>query len=183
MAKVPFSKLDVKLNTQETIRTYVNSKGETIEYSVKQYLPLKEKLTMVTDIINQSSDLNGYYNPMRVKLYMTLEVVYAYTNLNFTAKMKEDPFKLYDLLTGSGIFNDVISGMSDVEWKDVQDSVWDTINKIYEYKNSLAGVLELTTQDYSAINMDLSAIQDKLADPNSLALVKEIMPLINANMV
>ena len=70
MAKVPFSKLDVKINGSDCINTYYNSKGEEIEYEIKQYLPLKEKIELVQRVINQSVDDNGFYNPMRVKLYM-----------------------------------------------------------------------------------------------------------------
>ena len=97
MAKVPFSKLQAVMNSSESILSYSNKAGEEIKYEVKSYLPFKEKLELVSSVINQSVDENGFYNPMRVKLYMTLETVYAYTNLSFTEKMKEDPFKLYDI--------------------------------------------------------------------------------------
>ena len=94
MAKVPFSKLQACINGSDCTVGYYNKAGEEIRYEVKHYLPIKEKLELVSRIINQSVDDNGFYNPMRVKLYMVLEVVYAYTNLSFTEKMKEDPFKL-----------------------------------------------------------------------------------------
>ena len=68
------------------IISYVNSKNETIEFEVKKYLPIEEKMEMISNIINQSVDDNGFYNPMRIKIFTTLEVIYAYTNLNFTAK-------------------------------------------------------------------------------------------------
>ena len=50
---------------------------------VSFYLPLKDKIELVNNVINQSVDDNGFYNPIRVKLYMTLEIVYAYTNISF----------------------------------------------------------------------------------------------------
>jgi hypothetical protein len=66
---------------------------------------------MITKIINQSLDDNGYYNPIRVKIFTVLEVVFAYTNLSFTAKQKENIFKLYDQLVSTGIFQEVKSHM------------------------------------------------------------------------
>jgi hypothetical protein len=81
MAKVPFSKLGLKVdNTVNTITV-----GEqTVE--VMYYLPFKSKIELVANIINQSVDENNYYNPMKVHLYMVLGTVEAYTNLSFTAK-------------------------------------------------------------------------------------------------
>ena len=73
-------------------------------WHICHYLPFKEKLELVSNIINKSIDDNGFYNPMRVKMNMVLEVTYAYTNLSFTEKMKEDSFKLYDILMSTGIF-------------------------------------------------------------------------------
>ena len=175
MAKVPFSKLQTCVNGSDCVKTYYNRSDEEIKYEVKQYLPLKDKIDMVTRIINQSVDDNGFYNPMRVKLYMVLETVYAYTNLSFTEKMKEDPFKLYDLLVSTGIFKDIISCIADDEWDEIQDDVWSTIENIYNYKNSVMGMLENVTTDYSNLNLDADAIKDKLGDPNNLALLKDVL--------
>lgn len=175
MAKVPFSKLDVKINGSDCINTYYNSKGEEIEYEVKQYLPLKEKIDLVQRVINQSVDDNGFYNPMRVKLYLVLEVVYAYTNLSFTAKQKEDPFKLYDLLVSTGIFYEIVDHIREKDWSEIQENVWKTIENIYAYRNSLMGILDNVANDYSNLNLDASEIQQKLADPENMALLKQVL--------
>ena len=175
MAKVPFSKLQAVMNSNENILSYSNKAGEEIKYEVKSYLPFKEKLELVSSVINQSVDENGFYNPMRVKLYMTLETVYAYTNLSFTEKMKEDPFKLYDILTSSGIFNDIVNAMVDSEWEEIQENIWDTIENIYHYKNSVMGILDTLKSDYSSLDFDATAIQEKLADPENMQLLKDVM--------
>lgn len=175
MAKVPFSKLDVKINGSDCINTYYNTKGEEVEYEIKQYLPLKEKIELVQRIINQSVDDNGFYNPMRVKMYMVLEIVYAYTNLSFTAKQKEDPFKLYDLLVSTGIFHDIVDHIRDKDWLEIQENVWKTIENIYAYRNSVMGILENISADYSNLNLDATEIQKKLADPDNMALLKDVL--------
>lgn len=175
MAKIPFSKLDLKLNTREQTVCATNSKGEDISFEVKNYLPIKEKMELVSNIINQSTDDNGFYNPMRVKLYTTLEVVYAYTNLTFTAKQKEDPFKLYDLLIGSGIYDEIVSNICESDLSDLQASIFDTITNIYAYRNSVMGILENVSADYSNLNLDATEIQSKLADPNNMALLRDVL--------
>ena len=175
MAKVPFSKLQAKVDGGVTQNFYCNLAGEEVYYEVKYYLPLMEKLELVSRIINNSVDDNGFYNPMRVKLYMTLEVVYAYTNLSFTEKMKEDPFKLYDILVSTGIFKDIIDVIRENDWKEIQENTWSTIKNIYDYKNSVMGILEAVSIDYNGLNLDASEIQKKLADPENMELLKSVL--------
>lgn len=175
MAKVPFSKLQAKVDGGVTRTFYYNLAGEEVYYEVKHYLPFEEKLNLVSRIINNSIDDNGFYNPMRVKLYMTLEVVYAYTNLSFTEKMKEDPFKLYDILVSTGIFTDIINVIREKDWSEIQDNVWSTIKNIYDYKNSVMGILEMMSSDYSDLNLDAQNIQKALGDPENLSLLKNVM--------
>lgn len=175
MAKVPFSKLDVKLNSRDLVVNHENSKGEAIQFEVKNYLPIKEKMDLVSNIINQSTDDNGFYNPMRVKLYTTLEVVYAYTNLTFTPKQKEDPFKLYDLLVSTGLYDNIISHICNEDLEELESSIWDTIKSIYNYKNSVMGILDDISTDYSNLNLDASEIHSKLADPENMALLRQVL--------
>jgi hypothetical protein len=112
---------------------------------------------------------------MRVKLYLVLEVVYTYTNLTFTDKMKEDPFKLYDILISTGIFTNVINSIRASDWQEIQEGVWDTIENVYQYKNSVMGIVENLTTDYSSLNFDLEEIQKNISNPENLTLLKEIV--------
>ena len=175
MAKIPFSKLQVKVNNEVVTLSYNNSVGEPVNYEVKRYLPFVEKLELVSRIINNSIDDNGFYNPMRVKLYMTLEVVYAYTNLSFTEKMKEDPFKLYDILVSTDIFTDVVNAICEKDWTEIQEDVWATIKNIYEYRNSIMGILDTVSTDYSNLNLDANEIKETLSDANNLKLLRDVV--------
>ena len=174
MAKVPFSKLQAKVDGGVTKLFYYNLAGEEVYYEVKNYLPLEEKLELVSRIINNSTDDNGFYNPMRVKFNMALETVYAYTNLSFTEKMKEDSFKLYDILMSTGIFKQIVEVIYD-DWIEIKKDVWDTINTIYSYKNSVMGILDTISTDYSNLNLDATEIQKKLADPNNMQLLRDVI--------
>jgi hypothetical protein len=51
MAKISFSKLGLKLNQE--IKT-VEYNGQNIE--IKQYLPIQNKLQLISSVINQSID-------------------------------------------------------------------------------------------------------------------------------
>ena len=174
MAKVPFSKLQAKVNNDVVKVTHLNTAGEDIIYEVRKYLPLNEKLELVSRIINQSIDDNGFYNPMRVKFNMVVETIFAYTNLSFTEKMKEDLFKLYDIFMSSGMFDDIVK-IIDSEWSEIQEDTWSTINNIYNYNNSVMGILDTLTTDYDNLNFDATEIQKKIGDPNNMALLREVL--------
>ena len=174
MAKVPFSKLQAKVNNDIVKAIHLNGAGEEVVYEVRKYLPLNEKLELVSRIINQSIDDNGFYNPMRVKFNMTVEVVFAYTNLSFTEKMKEDLFKLYDIFISSGLFDNVVK-IIDSEWAEIQDDTWSTIDNIYHYNNSVMGILDTLKTDYDNLNFDATEIQRKIGDPNNMALLREVL--------
>lgn len=175
MAKVPFSKLQASVDGGASSCFYYNKAGDEVYYEVKHYLPFAEKLELVERIINQSVDNNGFYNPMRVKLFMVLEITFAYTNLSFTEKMKEDPFKLYDILVSTGIFTDIIDCIREKDWSEIQENVWATIKNIYDYKNSIMGILENISTDYSGLSLDAAEIQQKLAEGNGVEFLKDVM--------
>lgn len=172
MAKVPFSKLGLKVNSDVTVITF-----NDYDIEVNHYLPFKEKTELASNIINYSVDDNGFYNPLKVKLYMVLEVVYAYTNLTFTPKMKEDPFKLYDTIVSSGLFEQIVHAIDPSDWATIQKDVWDTIENIYNYRNSAMGILEMISTDYSNLQLNAEDITDKLLNPESLSTLKALAPL------
>ena len=51
----------------------------------------------------------------------------------------------------------------------------ETVEAVYTYNNSVMGILDTISQDYSNLNLEASDIQQKLADPNNLALLKDIV--------
>ena len=182
MAKIPFSKLNIKLKSEIREKEYQTSKGEVIKFEVLSYLPIKEKIEVISNIVNYSMDDNGFYNPIRLKIFTTLEIIYAYTNLTFSDSMKKDPFKLYDLLVQSNLYNDILSLIPEKEVEEIEDTVKIVVKNLYDYKNSFGGILELISNDYSSVDMDLSEIQKKINNEDTLSLIKEILPLTNASM-
>jgi hypothetical protein len=181
MAKVSFAKLGLKVNND--VKTFEWLSGDEVTtVEVKQYLPIEEKLAVISNIINNSIDDNDFYNPVRLEIFTTLEILYAYTNFNITPKMKEDPFKLYDVVLSSGLFDKILEAMPTEEFDRIDVSAHATIRNIYNYKNSAAGILHLISADYNNLNLDLINFNDKITDPNSLAVLKEIAPMLGLNV-
>ena len=170
MAKVSLTKLGLKINQDIKI---IEFNEQTIE--VKQYLPVNDKLELISNVINSAHDENNFANPVKVSVFTTLEIMYAYTNINFTDKQKEDPTKLYDMLISSGLVSEVINTIPEAEYHEILCGVTDSIDAVYTYRNSVMGILESISADYSNLNFDATEIQKKLADPDNMELLKGIL--------
>jgi hypothetical protein len=173
MAKVSFAKLGLKVNND--VKTFEWLSGDEVTVvEVKQYLPLEDKLEVISNIVNNSIDDNDFYNPVRLEIFTTLEILYAYTNFNITPKMKEDPFKLYDVVLSSGLYDKILEVMPTEEFDRIDVSAHATIRNLYNYKNSAMGVLNAISSDYSNLNLDALQLRDNLVDPANLELLKTV---------
>ena len=170
MAKITFTKLGLKKN--EDIET-IQICGQDIE--VKQYLPIQEKLDLISNIINQADQNNNFENPVQIDMYTDFEILCAYTNINFTEKQKEDITKTYDLLESNKVFADVFAQIPKTEYDLIVNGVKDTIKALYVYRNSVMGILETISQDYNNLNLEASEIQQKLADPQNMEFLKSVL--------
>ena len=170
MAKVSLIKLGLKVNQDVK---YVECNGQVIE--VKQYLPVNDKLELIGNVINSAHDDNNFSNPVKVSIFTVLEILYIYTNINFTEKQKEDPAKLYDLVVSSGLVDTVLDAIPEDEYEEIICGVEDSIEAIYTYRNSVMGILDSVSTDYSNLNLDAETIRKDLADPNNLTLLKDVL--------
>ena len=170
MSKVSFTKLGLTKNTNVGSFKWNNQKIE-----VKAYLPIQEKMQLIQNVLNNCQDENNFINEAKMSMYMTLEMVYHYSNINFTEKQKSDPAKLYDLLAGSGFFDDFFAVLPQTEYKSI--AVWldKNANHIYNYRNSIYGILDALNTDYKNLELDANALKEKMADPEALGLLKQVL--------
>lgn len=170
MAKASFAKLGLKVNNE--VKTFIMNDQEI---EVKQYLPINDKLEMISRIINISADDMKFYNIGKMEIFLNLEILFTYTNINFTDKQKEDVCKLYDLVESSGLLNEVLDRIPESETEFIKHVLLDTVQNIYSYQNSIMGILDAVGQDYSNLELDAEDLKKKIADPEVLSLLKGIM--------
>lgn len=168
--KPTFAKLKLQKNTAVKTITF-----NDFEIEIKQYLPVNDKLALISNVLNYAADENNFSNPIKEEIFGTLEILYAYTNITFTDKQREDPAALYDAVVSSGLVDKVVEAIPSVEYKYVIDSINECSKAIYTYRNSVMGILEQVSTDYSNLNLDASAIQQKMADPENMALLKDVL--------
>ena len=170
MSRVPFTKLGLK-KVEDTKNITIC--GQMVE--VKQYLPISDKINIITNVIENSADDNNFANPVKVEVFANLEIMYAYTNISFTDKQKEDPTKLYDLLEENGVIAEVIAAIPENEYALLLSWIDETIEAFYKYRNSVLGILDTISADYSNLSLDATNLQKQIADPENLKLLKSII--------
>lgn len=143
---------------------------------VKQYLPVNEKLNLITNVLQAiAGNEYNFVNPVQLDVYTALEIVYHYTNIDIAEDAKSNPGELYDTFENNDIINAIVASIPETEYNFIVDGVQDTVTAYYAYKNSALGIMENITQDYSNLDLDATKIQEKMADPNSIPLLKAIV--------
>lgn len=152
MAKVAYTKLqlakDSKVNT-------LNYNGVDIE--VKEYLPIKDKIDLVTITLQESLEEETYYNPIKMEMYFNLNIIFLYTNINFTEKQKEDLFSLYDTLEKNGIIDQVIDTIPEKEYNVLVDSLDELKEEISNFNLTFMGIM---TQVSKTLNTSTEQIKN-----------------------
>lgn len=172
MAKVSFSKLGLSKNTD--IKNFEYN-GQNIE--IKQYLPINDKAALVATILNYTlnNGENRFPNPLQVEVFTSLQIIEKYTNITFTEKQKEDPAKLYDLITSSGLWESIESNLDTKDYGLLLKYIRESIESYYNYHNSIFGILDSINNDYNNMNLDATEIQKKLSDPENMALLRDVL--------
>ena len=170
MTKLSFNKLGLTKN-QDIVNITFND--QVIE--IKQYLHVNDKLQLISNLINQSADDNNFANPIKINVFTVLEIINFYTNISFTEKQREDPAKLYDLIISNNLAKTITGAIPQVELDELMSGIKDSVEAIYKYKNSAMGIMEAISTDYSNLDFNASEIQSKLADPENMNFLKDVL--------
>lgn len=174
MAKTSFTKLKCAIDKTEKP---VQIGEETI--AIKNYLPLQEKLALIERVIVEAHSENyDYANPMLMNAIRDLELVYAYTDISFTEKQKEDIPKLYDMLKSSGVLTMILDAIPDEEIYSIKKGIVETSEAIYAYRNSVKGILEHIKNSQEDLSFNINELTEKLGDVQNLEFVKDLLTKI-----
>ena len=170
--KLGLTKLGLKKNTNLISLEW----GDQI-IEIKEYLPIKDKMALIEKIVNLSLDEHNYANIVNININEVLEITFAYTtNINFTEKQKEDRLGLYDLLVSSGLWEKIyIKLCESKEFEYIDTCIHQMLDEFYKYRDSILGILDTVNADYSNLVLDAEGIQNKLADPDNLTLLKDVV--------
>ena len=103
-------------------------------------------------------------------------MVFNYTNISFTDKQKEDIPKLYYQLVSSGLMDAIMKAIPEEERSDISIGVYDSIESVYKYQNSVLGVLDAIKADYGDMNINIDKMIEAFKDsPENLGTLREVL--------
>lgn len=139
--KVSFANLKLKIQDAYQEVQFSNDNGQTIAFSVIDYLPIQDKLDLVNIAIAKSRDGYNNINRYLAKELMNLYIVIMYTNISFTEKQKENEYKLYDILKSNQVIETVIKAMPQQEYLELQTLLEMLIEDEKNMNKSIAGAI------------------------------------------
>lgn len=155
-------------------------KDETIRFHchdivVKQYLPVNTKLDMIAEIINQAADLNNFYNPGKIEVSYSIALIRYYTNIDLGEEYDLDLASTYDSILISGLKEAVEKAIPLSEKNFIVTTLQATVEAIYNYNNSLLGIIKTVSADYENLSLDAKKITEGLSDKDNLTLLKDVV--------
>lgn len=136
MSKIPYTNLKLKTDTSKSI-----IKFNDIEIEVLQYLPIEDKISLINVAVQKSRE-DGGFNPLKLKMYFFLNIIYMYTNITFTPKQREDESKLFDALMSNEIVDAVKEAMNEREFAFLKEMYFQVVAKEERKMNSIYGLIE-----------------------------------------
>lgn len=141
---------DLNLKTQYLTNTasftYRNQAGQDCEINVKEYLPISDKNDLI-QIALQKAEEDGLYNEILLDVYFHLNIIYLYTDIEFSTEDREDEMQLYDLLETNGIITEVLAHMGEGEYQNLRELLITMRDLHMKYSNSAAAVLQRIITD------------------------------------
>lgn len=136
---------DLNLNQNYLTKTSSFKINEQ-QVEVKQYLPISDKNDLI-QIALQKAEEDGLYNEILLDVYFHLNIIYLYTDIEFSAEDREDEMQLYDLLETNGIITEVLVHMGEGEYENLRELLITMRDLHMKYSNSAAAVLQRIITD------------------------------------
>lgn len=134
---------NMKLKPLNTTHDFVFN-GQTIK--ILDYLPIEDKYDLIMVTLQKSLE-NGYYNPLKMDMYFHLNLIYLYTDINFTDKQREDESKIYDSIKSNGLLDTFLESFNENEYNELFAILEDTKEEIIRYKYSTSALLQSVITD------------------------------------
>ena len=134
---------NIKIDTINEYNTFIfNNK----DIKVLKYLPIEDKFNLIMTAI-QKSNINGVYNPIRLKVFYNLNIVYLYTDIDFDIEDRVDEAALYDNLFTTGLLDLIYENIDEEELR-VLDHMFEQCLDVEEkYRNTAAAVISKLIDD------------------------------------
>lgn len=135
--------------------------------TVTQYLPLEKKMDVIQNVVNICAFDKLFLNSPQVLVIQTIEMVKAYTNIEFTDDDLKDAYILYDTLEVSGLIQQLFveEYIPSSEQAFITQSIYDTLVETFKYNNSAQGIIRNIIASSQNNMVEIEDLIKKVKDP------------------
>lgn len=144
-----FKDLNLKKDYLTRTKSFVYTDKDNIQHeiAVKSTIPVRDKYDLF-QVTFQKSQINGQYNELLLEVFFHLNILYLYTDIEFSIEDRVDEMELYDILEDNGIIDNVIAIMEQTgEYTNLRNLFMQQLNRNVKYKGSAAAVLSSLALD------------------------------------
>lgn len=166
---------DLKFAKLENNFTDFIFKNEVIK--VKFYLPIEDKIKLVSYILDKAVDENGItISPTKKRISFVVGFLNYYTNIDFTEKeLNEDIYKTYDIIVTNNLFQDIWEkNLSSNEKIELTNFVEDTMTGYEKFASSFVGAMQMISNDANKMSNDLDNIMQQISNKEGIAELIDI---------
>ena len=164
-------------NNEKTMYKWGNKYIEIVKY-----LPIEDKYDIVMVTLQKSAE-DGIYNPIKLDMFFHLNLIYMYSNLEFTEEERQDESKLYDEMKSTGFIDEFLKHINPDEYKEMQEDIEDIAGLKMKYNSSAASVLRSFIEDLPANAEAAQKIVDNFNPEKYQAVVDFAKAANNGNKV
>lgn len=164
--KVSYANLKLKTKTDIKEFDFQDNKIEVL-----QYLPAEEKYALVMTLVDNNRMENGLYDHVRLDVCFHLLLVYAYSNLNFTEKQKENEDKIYDALMSNGLMDMILSNIPESEYNYLYHMINRYVEDGLKYNMTAASIIKTFITDLPKQAAAANEIVEKFNPENFKAVL------------
>ena len=165
MEKVKFEDLGIKFS-EDIEKIIFNNK----EIEIKKYLPISQRYDIIMIALQKAYE-DGVYNPLKLDEYFNLNIIYSYTNIEFSDELREDEDALYDMIETSGLLNAVLLAMDKDQYQEMVNILTEITDVKQTFENSVAGTLRKFFNEVSLNADQMQQIVDNFDKDKYLAVM------------
>ena len=117
--------------------------------NVYDYLPIESKYDIVMITLQKAFE-DGIYNPIKLDMFYHLNLVYMFTDIDFSAEDRSDESRLYDEMKSTGFLDEFLKHIDPVLYGEMLEDIEDIAQKSMTYKSTAASVLRNFIEDLPA---------------------------------
>ena len=117
------------------------------QIKILKYLPISDKADLIEIALQKSEMENHLYNETLLDAYFALNIIYLYTDIEFSDEDRKDELALYDLLESNGVIDAVVANMEEDEYTGLVDTLALEREARVNYRTTAAAAIQSFIQD------------------------------------